>query len=102
MSYIEVKVFCDGEPLYTRLVSREVLLLIGSRTETHVRVPEAESVHTIVDPLGREVRVLALGATPPTLLNGKQVLASAPLCSGDCLRIGSYLITFEFVDLGDN
>lgn len=72
-------------------------VLIGRRSSNHVVVdhPDVSRIHAWVDTAGRQFCVTDAGSRTGTFVNGRRVMAKAPLQHGDRITLGPAALTFR-------
>ena len=95
-SNVTLKVFHQGQLIQTRRLTDSVIK-IGRLGSSHLFLddPQVARMHAVVEVNDRDLRVVDLGSTGGTRINGKPVARSQAMASGDALEIGPYSVFVE-------
>ena len=96
---LTLKIYQNGQLVETKTLSQDVIK-IGKLKSSHLCL-EDDSVarmHAVIEVSGSDVRVIDLGSSTGTILNGRRVEKNDVLKSGDVLEFGPFHIEVEFSD----
>jgi len=94
---LSLKIFQNGQLIEQKTLSQDVVK-IGKLKSSHLCL-EDDSVarmHAVIEVSGSDVRVIDLGSSTGTVLNGRRVEKNDVLKSGDVLEFGPFRIEVEF------
>ena len=94
---LTLKIFQNGQLVESKTLSQDVIK-IGKLKSSHLCL-EDDSVarmHAVIEVSGSDVRVIDLGSSTGTILNGRRVEKNDVLKSGDVLEFGPFRIEVEF------
>lgn len=97
---LSLKIFQNGQLVEHKTLSQDVIK-IGKLKSSHLCL-EDDSVarmHAVIEVSGSDVRVIDLGSSTGTILNGRRVEKNDVLKSGDVLEFGPFRIEVEFAAL---
>lgn len=94
---VTLKVFSGGQCIGTHRVARD-MVKIGRLATSHLRLDDEAiaRMHAVLEVNGGELRLVDLGSTTGTLVNGAPVDRSTVVHAGDRIEFGPYSV---FVDL---
>ncbi len=93
---LTIRIFLGDQLVDTKTLDDEVIK-IGTLRSSHLRL-EDEAVarmHAMIEVAGDDLRIIDLGSSTGTQLNGEPVRSNAPLHDGDQLRVGPYRIEVQ-------
>jgi hypothetical protein len=94
---LTLKIFQNGQLVESKTLAQDVIK-IGKLKSSHLCL-EDDSVarmHAVIEVSGSDVRVIDLGSSTGTILNGRRVEKNDVLKSGDVLEFGPFRIEVEF------
>src|SRR5262245_13111043 len=94
---LNLRIFHGGQLVDQKTLAQDVIK-IGKLKSSHLCL-EDDSVarmHAVIEVSGSDVRVIDLGSSTGTILNGNRVEKNDVLKSGDVLEFGPYRIEVEF------
>lgn len=94
---LALKVFRDGELVDTHTLSQDVIK-IGKLKSNHLCLEDdaVARMHAVIEVSGEDIRVIDLGSTTGTIVNGHRIDKNAVLNEGDTLSFGPYRIEVGF------
>ena len=97
---LSLKIFQHGQLIEQKTLSQDVVK-IGKLKSSHLCL-EDDSVarmHAVIEVSGSDVRVIDLGSSTGTVLNGRRIEKNDVLKSGDVLEFGPFRVEVEFTAL---
>jgi len=97
---LTLKIFRADELVDTKTLSQDVIK-IGKLKSSHLCLDDdaVARMHAVIEVSGNDVRVIDLGSSAGTVLNGTPVEKNAPVGAGDQLTFGPYRVEIaEIVD----
>jgi hypothetical protein len=97
---LTLKIFREDELVDTKTLSQDVIK-IGKLKSSHLCLDDeaVARMHAVIEVSGNDVRVIDLGSTAGTMLNGASIDKNASLNQGDQLTFGPYRV--EVVEIAD-
>ena len=98
MKTLAIKIFYGDQLVDTKTLDQDVIK-IGKLKSSHLCLDDeaVARMHAVIEVSGDEVRIIDLGSSSGTLLNGQRVDKNAPLGDGDRLEFGPYRVEIGFV-----
>lgn len=98
---LNLKIYNGDELVETKALSQDVIK-IGKLKSSHLCLEDdaVARMHAVIEVSGNDVRVIDLGSSTGTILNGEAIEKNASISSGDVLEFGAYRIEVEVVDAG--
>jgi TonB family protein len=95
---LNLKIFHNHQLVDRKTLSGGVIK-IGRLESSHLRLDDASiaRMHAVIEMSGSDVRVVDLGSSTGTLLNGRRIEKHAVLGNGDELQVGPYRVQAELV-----
>ncbi|PRQ05384.1 AgmX/PglI C-terminal domain-containing protein [Enhygromyxa salina] len=97
---LTLKIFCNDELVDTKTLSQDVIK-IGKLKSSHLCLDDdaVARMHAVIEVSGNDVRVIDLGSSAGTVLNGDAIDKNASVSQGDVLTFGPYRVEiFEIAD----
>jgi TonB family protein len=97
---LTLKIFHGDELVDTKTLSQDVIK-IGKLKSSHLCLDDdaVARMHAVIEVSGSDVRVIDLGSSAGTVLNGTPVDKNAPIAAGDKLAFGPYRV--EITEISD-
>ncbi|MBK8265776.1 MAG: FHA domain-containing protein [Nannocystis sp.] len=95
---LAIKIFYGDQLVDTKTLAQDVIK-IGKLKSSHLCLDD-ESVarmHAVIEVSGEDVRIIDLGSSSGTVLNGQRIDKNAALSDGDVLEFGAYRLEVGFV-----
>lgn len=94
---LELRIHLDGRLLETRRLSQDVVK-IGRLPSSQLRLDDdaVARMHAVIEVSPHDVRIVDLGSTSGTRLNGARIEKHAMLQPGDTIEVGPYAIEVSF------
>ena len=95
---LHLKIFHNQQLVEEKTLTGGVVK-IGRLESSHVRLDDGSvaRMHAVIEASGTDVRVIDLGSTTGTSINGRRIEKHAALASGDELQIGPYRVKTEIL-----
>jgi len=96
---LNLKIF-HGDKLVDHKTLTQDVIKIGKLKSSHLYIEDdtVARMHAVIEVSGSDVRVIDLGSSTGTLLNGQRVEKNAVLRHGDQLGFGPYRVEVEFAE----
>jgi len=95
---LAIKIFYGDQLVDTKTLSQDVIK-IGKLKSSHLCLDDeaVARMHAVIEVSGEEVRIIDLGSSTGTVLNGQRIDKNAALGDGDVLEFGPYRLEIGFV-----
>ena len=95
---LSFKVFYGDQLVDTKTLDQDVIK-IGKLKSSHLCLEDdnVARMHAVIEVAGDDVRVIDLGSSSGTIVNGSRIDKNAVLSDGDTLVFGPYRLEVEFI-----
>ncbi len=95
---INLKIFKNDQPIATKSFTQEVIKIGKLRSsDLHLDDDTVARMHAVLEVTGGDVRLVDLGSSTGTVVNGERVTKSSAVGTGDSLAFGPYRLEVEAV-----